>query len=238
MTVLIFDIWGAYAHYKKIYATTSALSYAIPPKTSLYGYVAAIVGLEKKANRYLAYFEPGLCQIAIEIRAPLRMQRINTNLRPHLGRLKETDNRKPTTMEYVYQPSYRIYVAHQDTEVYDALKKHLLNHTAVYTPSLGLANLISSFQYVDEVEILPQKHDEALPIHSVIPKQYFIELDMSPERINQIEEATMYAVEMNTEREVTQRDSILYERQGNEQFPIWAQVTQYYSVHGKNIVLF
>ena len=53
MKILVFDIWGEYAHFKKIYATTSALSYVVPPKTSIYGYIGAILGLEKEDNIYL-----------------------------------------------------------------------------------------------------------------------------------------------------------------------------------------
>lgn len=45
---LIFDLSGPFAHYKRIFATTTALTYPLPPKASLYGLVAAILGLEKR----------------------------------------------------------------------------------------------------------------------------------------------------------------------------------------------
>ena len=53
MKILVFDIWGDYAHFKKIYATTSALTYVIPTKPSIYGYIGSIVGREKFDNDYL-----------------------------------------------------------------------------------------------------------------------------------------------------------------------------------------
>ena len=51
MKVLVFDISGKYAHYKKIYATTSAISYVIPTKTSLFGYLWAIGATEKNRDK-------------------------------------------------------------------------------------------------------------------------------------------------------------------------------------------
>ncbi len=115
MKVLAFDIWGDYAHYKKIYATTSAVSYCLPTKTSLYGYISAILGFEKNNNHYLMYFQNKECLIGIQIMKPVVMQRININLRPSLGMLAlkkdgTYENRKPTMMEFVYQPVYSVEV--------------------------------------------------------------------------------------------------------------------------------
>ena len=146
MKVLAFDIWGEYAHYKKIYATTSAVSYCLPPKTSLYGYVGAILGLEK--NQYLNYFQNKECLVGIQLLNPIVMQRININLRAVLGRMKPNDNRKPTMMEFVYQPKYRIYFYHKNSETYNRLKDSLVEKCAVYTPSMGLASLISNFEFI------------------------------------------------------------------------------------------
>lgn len=117
MKVLAFDIWGEYAHYKKIYATTSAVSYCLPTKTSLYGYISTILGFEKNNNQYLKYFQDKECLIGIQIMKPIVMQRININLRATFGRMKPTDNRKPTMMEFVYQPMYRIYFFHRQNNI-------------------------------------------------------------------------------------------------------------------------
>ena len=81
MKILVFDIWGEYAHFKKIYATTSALSYVVPPKTSIYGYIGAILGLEKEDNIYLKSFSDKKCLIGISVRSPIVMQRLGINLK-------------------------------------------------------------------------------------------------------------------------------------------------------------
>lgn len=236
--ILIFDIWGDYAHFKKIYATTSAVSYAIPPKTSLYGYIGAILGLPKADNTYLASFVNKQCKLGISVQNPIIMKRLGSNLRPNLNRT--ANNPKPTLIEYVYKPKYRLYVSHDDTTFHGELRAALKEHRSVFTPSLGLASLVSNFAYVGEVEASAVQPTEAVPIHSVIPRKYLIALDTLALQSGQYEliEQSLYAVEMNMEREVTERDDILFSRKGKSGNPISALVTECYAINDANIILF
>lgn len=237
MKILAFDIWGDYAHYKKIYATTSAVSYCLPPKTSLYGYVGAILGLEK--NNYLSFFQNKECLIGIQIMRPIIMQRININLRAVLGRMKITDNRKPTMMEFVYEPKYRIFFHHKQDDFQTQLKESLTNKTSIYTPSLGLAGLISNFEYIGEFQAeLIRDSSKSIDIDSVIPKQHFerFNLDVFRNKKTEIIEQSMFAIEMDLERNVIERDDILLERKA-QSIPVYAK--QYYQLsNGTNICLF
>lgn len=242
MKVLVFDIWGEHAHYKKIYATTSAVSYCIPPKTSLYGYVGAILGLDK--NQYLSYFQNKECLIGIQLLNPIIMQRININLRPSLGYLAlkkdgTYENRKPTMMEFIYQPKYRIYFTHKNAETYEKLKENLINKCAVYTPSMGLASLISNFEFIDEYEAtLIQTSNQAIKIDTVIPKSQFqkFDIDALGKYRTEIIEQSMYSVEMDLDRNVIERDDIILERKTKS---IYASLNQYYKLSdGTNISLF
>jgi CRISPR-associated protein Cas5h len=239
--MLIFDIWGRYAHYKKIYATTSALSYIIPSKTSIYGYVGAILGLEKRNSSYLSYFQPGSCRLSLQIQRQIVMQRINTNLHPHdEGLIKVNQNRKPTTVEYVYCPQYRIFFTHTDNDLLNDLERHLRDHTAVYTPTLGLAYLLSNFELKAVVEVKDRKPEgNSINIESVIPKFAFEKFDLEVDVGNEIMEYSQFSLEMNTSREVTARTDILVDRLGN---PIRAHLNQFnsYQHEGKEhyIVLF
>lgn len=239
MKVLAFDIWGEHAHYKKIYATTSALSYCLPTKTALYGYVGAILGLDKNNNQYLEHFQNKECLIGIQIVNPIVMQRININLRTTLGRMKATDNRKPTTMEFVYQPKYRIYFFHKQESIHKQLKERLENKTSVYTPTMGLAGLLSNFGFIGEFEAsFIEDKTKPVSIQTVIPKQQFEKFDLKSvgEKPTEIIEQSMYAIEMDIERNVTERDDILLERKAQS---IDAFLNQYYQLSdGTNIALF
>lgn len=217
--VLIFDLSGPFAHFKRIFATTTALTYPIPPKTSLYGLVAAMLGLEKTGNDYLNSFSAGSCRMGIQLLAPLAFQRISMNLRPSFGSLRATENRKPTLMEFVDRPKYRIYFTHEDRELYDRLKQLLENGQSAYTPTLGLANLIAKVDYVGEGEAIPT---DATDVDSVIPKSRMEELmPFVTGRRNRLMEVGQYAVEMLPSRDVTVRDSVLLDRR---QMPIAARV--------------
>lgn len=240
--ILAFDIWGRYAHYKKIFATTTALSYAIPSKTAMYGYVGAVVGLQKFDNLYLNEFEPGFCKIGLQVINPIVMQRINTNLHPHTkGLIKSTQNRKPTTIEYVYQPKYRVYFMHSNNQLFTQLKENLQSHKSFYTPSLGLANLLSNFEYVGEFDSTEIEGDSkhSIKINSAIPRRKIIDFDLDGTITNEIIEYSQYAVEMNTAREVTKRDDIFFDRKGAQ---IKAIVNSYYKINvnqtENNVVLF
>ena len=239
MKILVFDIWGEYAHFKKIYATTSALSYVVPPKTSIYGYIGAILGLEKEDNIYLNSFQNKQCLIGISVRSPIVMQRLGINLKAELGRKKEGDPPKPTMMEFVHRPHYRLYVHHSDKAIYESLKLAIMEKRSVFTPTMGLANLLSSFKFVGEFDAEKSITTKTIEIHSVIPKKQFVAFDSSifddTEQNFSIVEQSMYALEMDKERNVTERDDILLERKCN---PILAQVKEYYAVNGENIILF
>ena len=227
--IIVFDIWGRYAHFKKIYVTTSALSYGIPFKTSVYGIVGAILGLEKEGNEYLQSFDQENCKIAIQVVSPIKIQRLNINLSVEPGPIKS--NRKPTMMEYVTDPYYRIYFWHSDQNLMDELLQRLEKKTSVYTPVLGLAHCLANFKLLGFYDLKSFEKTEV--IHSVIPKSQVVEIDSQYWEENEIhiQEQDMYPLEMNTKREVTKRDSILFDLNGK---PVKAKVTNAFQVSMNN----
>lgn len=231
-TTLVFDIWGDYAHFKKIYVTTSALTYSLPFKTTIYGLVGAIIGLDNEKNGYLDHFNEENCQLAIQVINPVKIQRININLSPKPGPIK--DNRKPTTMEYLVKPRFRIFFSHKDEEIYNSLKENLEEKRTVYTPVLGLAHCIANFEFLGEYE-LTRESGNAM-IDSILLKSMVKSLDTSSWNENdvRVQEQTMYPLEMNTTREVTKRDNVLFDLNGN---PIQAEVEHYFHLNldGKRV---
>ena len=233
--VIAFSVRGQYAHFKKIYATTSAVSYMIPPKTTIYGYISAILGFEK--DEYLTHFQDKKCLIGLQICKPIIMQRINTNLRPVLGRLSETGNRKPTTIEYVYEPHYIFYISHSDLDLMKELEERLDKKSSVFTPTLGLANMLSVFEFKGTFDVEEQSTSEIILVHSVIPNKKFVKLDEQAFLNNQnhIVEQSLFAIEMDLDRNVTERDDIILDRSAQ---PIKAVVTNFYTIQNENIILF
>jgi CRISPR-associated protein Cas5h len=226
---IIFDVWGRYAHFKKIYVTTSALSYGVPFKTSIYGLIGAILGLDNRQNDYLNPFNEGNCKIGIQVINPIRLQRLNINLSDSLGPIG--DNRKPTMMEFVKNPNYRIFFSHSDHELFDRLLKKTESKTSVYTPVLGLAHCIANFRLIGLGDLVKSEGDAV--INSVLLKSQLISFDQTHwiENDVHIQEQDMYPLEMNAKREVIKRDSILFDINGKS---IKAKVKEYYSTSIKN----
>jgi CRISPR-associated protein Cas5h len=197
--------------------------------------MGAILGLPKADNAYLSAFADKQCLLGLSVLNPIIMKRLGTNLRPNLNRT--ADNPKPTMMEYVYQPKYRLYVSHDDALFYNELRSALQAHRSVFTPSLGLAGLVSNFELVGEIKAEANRLQQIVPIHSVIPRKYFLSFDEAAlfDGQNELIEQSLFAIEMNTDREVTERDDILFDRKGK---PVQARVTEYYSINDANVVLF
>ena len=159
--VIAFDVWGDYAHFRKYYTTTSPLTFSLPPRTALMGIVGAISGLKK--DEYIPALAGDRAHIAVSIVHPAKKVRIaenliDTNTALLMSKIK---NRTQIRLELVKDPRYRIYVSLQDTALHNRLKEMLVAHKCVYTPCLGISELIASFSYVKEyaAEVrAPEKH--------------------------------------------------------------------------------
>jgi len=154
--LLAFKIWGDFAHYRKIYTTTSPLTYLIPPRTTLSGLVAAIVGLEK--NKYHNSFNTGNSGFGIQIsggqkkKLVIPTNLIDTKTNMYLWDCSKDAKRTQIPFEYVKNPQYCIYVWMDDQNIYQKLKQMLEKGKTYYTPSLGLSGCLAGLEYVGETK--------------------------------------------------------------------------------------
>ncbi|MEO0790574.1 MAG: CRISPR-associated protein Cas5, partial [Bacteroidota bacterium] len=113
-----FDISGALAHFRKFYGTNTAMSYGVPPRTTLMGIIAARAGLKKES--YHEIFHSDHLRLGVALLTPLRkrFQRVN-NLKIKGGSdFRGRKGRQQTPLELVSATSfpeedisYRVYVA-------------------------------------------------------------------------------------------------------------------------------
>lgn len=231
-SLLAFDIWGDLAHFKKPYTTTSPLSFAFPPRPTIAGMIAAIIGLDKTV--YADYFMKNRANIGLRLIKPVKKTRISQNLidtkRAVLfSRIKQ---RTQIRLEYIKEPKYRIYFHHSDRKIYDRLKNLLLKHESVYTLSLGLSELLANFEFVGEWSWHVKKSNEPLPIKSVIPRHATENFTMETGKAYFCENIPL---EMNTDRIVTMFDSVFYEGNGLD---ILAMPETYIKVENGESILF
>lgn len=167
---LVFDLWGDYAHFRKIETTTSPLTYSFPTRTALSGLIAAIMGLER--DSYYDLFNSENARFALRILSPVKKMRINVKLIKtdagfFLWDIRENP-RAPAPFEFLKEPHYRIYCWLKDEKRAKELKNSLDKHHSVYTPYLGISELIADFQFVGEFAARAKEVKGDVQIHSVI----------------------------------------------------------------------
>ncbi len=70
MEVLAFDLVGKMAHFRKYYANNTALSFSLPPRTTLMGVLAAVLGLPR--DTYYAALSSQHLRLGVGARVPLK----------------------------------------------------------------------------------------------------------------------------------------------------------------------
>ena len=208
--LLIFDLKGSLAHFRKFYTSSSSLSYSFPPRTTLIGIVAAVLGKER--DSYYEELDCSACKTGLSIRSPIRkiMQTVN------YIRTKEEDgftktqgviksfirkqiNKYPTPIELV-APSkpndkiaYRVYFYHSNGETMDGVCSMLQNNKSYYPVFLGISEFIANIEFVADVpskNIIKHKTEDTADIITVCNSEYVteFEFEQSGESLQYIEE--------------------------------------------------
>ncbi|HEQ65361.1 MAG TPA: type I-B CRISPR-associated protein Cas5 [bacterium] len=136
-TLLAFKVWGDFAHFRKIYSTTSPLTYLMPPKTALAGLVAAIIGLEKDTYHSIFTTEKSGFGVRIiggqkkKIVVPINLIDTKTNM--YLWDCSKDTKRTQIPFEFIKNPCYQIYLNVRDEDIHQQLKKMLKEGKTHYT---------------------------------------------------------------------------------------------------------
>jgi CRISPR-associated protein Cas5h len=244
MKVLVFDVWGDLAHFKKFYTTSSPLSLSFPSPPTIAGMLGALVGAEKSSNDYLRKFMNDFCRLSIQIMTPIQKIRFGINLLETKGtnmkRPMSDRNLAPRTLirtEFVRFPRYRIYFFHKDERIYFQVKNKLIEHRTFFTLSLGLSELIANFKFVGEFDFEDRTFsDDAVEISSPILVSNLIEAQDSVI----IEQGKKYLKEkipvlMNPQRIVTRYEDVIFEPEGKT---IKAKVKNYQRLEDGTAICF
>lgn len=184
--------WG---HFRKVDSTSIKETYKFPPRTTVAGLLAAIVG--KPRDSYYDTFLPDTSAIALSVnekpvvnRYPvLELSTDPNSLRSIKGmpvnkivsRKSTSEERQRNIYEVLTNPSYTVWVALNDNEFYDRLRSHLSSGTSYYTPTMGKSEYIADIEYLGEFDILEsdtKSVDTLAPINEVKMEQ-----DISVERV-------------------------------------------------------
>jgi len=164
-----FDVGADYAHFRRVGNNSAKPSYLIPPRTTVAGLLAGIMGMPR--NSYYDLFAPDTSAIAVVPKNvphtyTMGITTVNTKADDAIQYLPEEKHytksaemltpesyvkydRQRDTYQMLVDPVYRIYVALKDDDVHEELRERLEDSRYYYSPSLGLSECIAEIESVD-----------------------------------------------------------------------------------------
>lgn len=140
---VVFDVAGDLAHFRRQYAITTALTYAISPRTALCGLVGAILGLPK--NDSLDEFRDEVAVFGLQVIRPVKTGHVSINLvntkDNRTFRLEGENPRTTLRYEVLREPRFRVMFSHP--RLGPQLAEALGKGESKFTPCLGLAWMIA-----------------------------------------------------------------------------------------------
>lgn len=231
--LVIFDLTGAFAMFREFYTNSSSLSYPFPPRTTIAGLIAGLLGYER--DSYSEDLGLGRCNIAVSVRVPVRrvMQTVNYVMTEgsvwtrHAGGFDGSgDNPLPTPVEWVFpalgEPRlrYRVFVHHSDPVFAERLSGTLRDGSHVYPPYLGMSECLGEVEHVatlENWELLVK--DSEVSLSTVVPSEAIAGSPRLEAGMQIIKERTAFALGAN--RRLLSIGDVIYERNCN---PITARI--------------
>ncbi len=229
MEILSFDLVGKFAHFRKYYSNSTALSFTIPPRTTLIGILAGILGRAK--DSYYEEFSGDKIRLTLSVKSSLKKSFHRLNFLKIIS--KNTENfrgingRIQTPFEVV-QPvdireqsiRFRIYVTCSDNGIstYNEVKNKLLSGEKIFNTSMGIAPFSAAIKnvrvYINENIKEISIENEFVSIDSVVLSETVHELRFEKSenyKYNFVEEDLLPAdFKANYDRELIKMNRVLF----------------------------
>ncbi|WP_051211347.1 CRISPR-associated protein Cas5 [Runella zeae] len=189
MEILQLDVGGKLAHFRKYYANNTAMSFSIPPRTTMMGMLASILGRER--DSYYEELASERIRISVRVMSPLKktFHRLNFLSIKSKSDFDGSGGRIQTPFEIVsgYDISkdmvvYRLYVSCSEDGkgTFDELKEKVLQKQQHFALTLGTANFTASLLDVKLFvanEIQETEANGFVTIHSAVPSEAVERID-------------------------------------------------------------
>lgn len=182
---VVFDVRGDWGHFKRVDGNLVKETYRIPPRTTVAGLVAAVLGIDR--DGYYDLFARGRSAVAVEPTTQLRtvnvpvnamstanssegLQKVNSRGGgPTVAFTDPSYNRQQHNYEVLVDPAYRIYLWLEDGDRLDDLDERLASGRSHYTPTLGLSEYLASVERVGRFDVAPVADDGPVEVDSAVP---------------------------------------------------------------------
>lgn len=217
MDILIIDVKGKFAHFRKFYTNSSSLSYSIPPRTAIMGLVAAILGYER--DSYYELFSPDKFNVS------LRKMSTTRKIMQSLNYIKATSaSGIITPKEHTQIPfemitgekgvKYRLYLSHKDRNIMNELEKRVKDKDFFYSPYLGAAPFNCSINYIDRIKGEKIDKDREIKTYSPINSEVVNSIDIKYNDLFLVKEKMPW--DILKERNIGKTRSYIFDENCNE----------------------
>jgi CRISPR-associated protein Cas5h len=255
-----FDVTADFAHFRKVGNNSAKPSYRVPPRTTIAGLLAGIMGMAR--DSYYDLFSPSSSAVAVVPKKlphtyTMGITTVNTNQKAiwYLPMERRGSNRvemltpesylekwdkgqkdlmktprQRDTYEMLVDPVYRVYVALADEDVHDELRERLTTPRYYYSPALGLSECIADIRNVNTHTV------ESTTTDAVDSAAYDDSAVIPrPEVTVKRERAPLYMEATDGGRRTTEFDNITYAT-GDDRLPVDASRT--HAVGDHEVVLY
>lgn len=256
MEILGFKVKGKFAHFRKYFANNTAFSFTIPPRTTLMGLTAAVMGWKK--DSYYERMASEHIHFGVRVLSPLKksFQRLNFLSIKRTGDISKSFNsdfrgrggRIQTPFEIVSahnvaseEVCYQVFLVPEESgkKTFEEIKNWFLHKNPVYNLSLGPANFQATIfdeELIKSNCISKESSDDFVFIHSAIPSKYVEELEFNKEdyeQYNFVEEDMMPGDFLEDDnREVQKMNRLLF---STTNLPLRVCInTQYWNIKTKS----
>lgn len=161
MRVISFEYSARFGHFARAETSSNALSYPVPPRTSLLGLIGAVLGLAKDDPQQV------LDDARIAVGGPIPRQHWHkANIRkdppsplPYVITCKEKGSSHPECntripQQWLLSPHYLVWISLAEKYLND-LASRLKERRWHFTPSMGLSEMMADLSTVGEMEAKP-----------------------------------------------------------------------------------
>jgi CRISPR-associated protein Cas5h len=235
---IVLDISGEFGHFRKPSTTSPAQTFGIPPRTTVAGMLAGMLGMER--DSYYELFSRENSSITVSLESSLRRLSVGINILTTAGPDKSSNSARPgrhitghrqqTVFEILCDPAYRIYVAVKDETVMDQMEEMFAAGKSTYTLSFGLSEYLATYEYIGRFAVRAQSGHAT--VRSVVPGD---EIDLIPSTdANYVtERSPAFMTTHKDGRKADGSQTLTYDRNGG---PIELRETPFAVVDGDAIV--
>lgn len=200
MKAVIFDVKGSIAHFRRPDTTATHLTYPFITPTAVKGMIGAIIGITDFVT----------CdRVGIQLLHPVRTSAQQLSM---LGKDAGNTFNRPTTIELLVNPAYRIYYAGE--QYTDLLEDKLKQGQSVYPTYLGVAFALTFPRLVAIDEHVERADEEIVTTRTAVPTSLIEDLLLTKSSLT-YSRAGGFMKDYLGNRTFEKSISYIYEKDGN-----------------------